>query len=113
MLNLSPVWTKSNAYELFQNNVIEIAFTEWEEPAGLGICPLDVIFSVCHTASSWLAQNETHVVVMLLLASLLLFSLSVQWMSQHLLTLGGMCAAGCMPCLHDERHSVCISNPVH
>lgn len=109
MLNLSPVWTKSNVYELFQNNVIEIAFTEWEEPAGLGICPLDVIFSVCHTASSWLAQNETHVVVMLLLASHWFCSPSVQCMS-HLLTLGRMCAAGRMPCLHDiyERHIVYI-----
>lgn len=63
VLNLGPAWGKSNAYDLFQDNVIEIAFKEWESPPGLGICPLDVIFSVCHTASSWLAQNEKHVVV--------------------------------------------------
>lgn len=65
VLNLGPAWGNHEAYELFQDNVIEIAFKEWESPPGLGICPLDVIFSVCHTASSWLAQNEKHVVVSL------------------------------------------------
>lgn len=65
VLNLGPAWGNHEAYELFQDNVIEIAFKEWESPPGLGMCPLDVIFSVCHTASSWLAQNEKHVVVSL------------------------------------------------
>lgn len=63
VLNLGPAWGNSDAYKLFQDNVIEIAFKEWESPPGLGICPLDVVFSVCHTTSSWLAQNEDHVVV--------------------------------------------------
>ena len=63
VLNLGPAWGNSDAYKLFQDNVIEIAFKEWESPPGLGICPLDVVFSVCHTTSSWLAQNDDHVVV--------------------------------------------------
>ena len=62
-LNLGPVWSNADAYNLFGNNVIEISFKEWESPPGLGICPLDVIFSVCYSISSWLSLNEDHVVV--------------------------------------------------
>lgn len=43
--------------------MIEISFKEWESPPGLGICPLDVIFSVCYSISSWLNLNADHVVV--------------------------------------------------
>ena len=62
-LNLGPVWSNADAYKLFGDNVIEISFKEWESPPGLGICPLDVIFSVCYSISSWLNLNADHVVV--------------------------------------------------
>ncbi|KAA6416552.1 MAG: hypothetical protein FRX49_13477 [Trebouxia sp. A1-2] len=63
-LNLGPAWSNSEAYALFGDNVIEISFKEWESPPGLGICPLDVIFSVCYSISSWLNLNDDHVVVL-------------------------------------------------
>lgn len=62
-LNLGPVWSNADAYKLFGDNVIEISFKEWESPPGLGICPLDVVFSVCYSISSWLNLNADHVVV--------------------------------------------------
>lgn len=62
-LNLGPAWSNSDAYALFGDNVIEISFKEWESPPGLGVCPLDVIFSVCYSISSWLNLNDDHVVV--------------------------------------------------
>ena len=55
----------AEAYALFANNVIEIPFKDWESPPGLGICPLDVIFTVSSSISSWLALNDDHVVVRL------------------------------------------------
>ncbi len=67
-LNLGPAWSNSEAYALFGDNVIEISFKEWESPPGLGICPLDVIFSVCYSISSWLNLNDDHVVVNLLIS---------------------------------------------
>ena len=57
------MWSNADAYKLFGDNVIEISFKEWESPPGLGICPLDVIFSVCYSISSWLNLNADHVVV--------------------------------------------------
>ena len=63
MLNLGPAWLSKEAYGLFNDNVIEIPFKDWESPPGLGICPLGVIFTVCSSIASWLALNEDHVVV--------------------------------------------------
>ena len=64
-LNLGPAWGNADAYKLFGDNVIEISFKDWESPPGLGICPLDVIFSVCYSISSWLNLNDDHIVVSL------------------------------------------------
>ncbi len=63
VLNLGPAWLSPEAYGLFNNNVIEIPFKDWESPPGLGICPLGVIFTVCSSIASWLALNEDNVVV--------------------------------------------------
>jgi len=63
VLNLGPAWLSAEAYVLFDNNVIEIPFKDWESPPGLGICPLGIIFTVCSSISSWLALNDEHVVV--------------------------------------------------
>lgn len=63
VINLGPTWLRSEAYSLFNNNVIENQFKEWESPPGLGICPLDVIFAVCSNLSSWLALSEKNHVV--------------------------------------------------
>ena len=63
VLNLGPAWLSPDAYALFNNNVIEIPFKDWESPPGLGICPLGVIFTVCSSIASWLALNEDNVVV--------------------------------------------------
>ena len=63
VLNLGPAWSNDEAYKLFSNNVIEIPFKDWESPPGLGVCPLDVIFTVCSSIASWLALNEDHFVV--------------------------------------------------
>ena len=52
-----------DAYALFRNNVIEIPFKYWESPPGMGLCPLDVAFTVCSSISSWLTLNEDHFVV--------------------------------------------------
>jgi hypothetical protein len=63
VVNLGPAWLSGEAYELFNSNVIEIPFKDWESPPGLGICPLGVIFTVCSSIASWLALNEGNVVV--------------------------------------------------
>ena len=63
VLNLGPAWLSGDAYELFNNSVIEIPFKDWESPPGLSICPLGVIFTVCSSIASWLALNEENVVV--------------------------------------------------
>ena len=63
VLNLGPAWLTPDAYRLFNCNVIEIPFKHWESPAGLGICPLGVVFTVCSSIASWLALNEDNVVV--------------------------------------------------
>ena len=70
ILNLGPAWLSPEAYGLFNNNVIEIPFKDWESPPGLGICPMGVIFTVCSSIASWLALNEDHVVVRLRLVLL-------------------------------------------
>ena len=70
MLNLGPAWLSKEAYGLFNDNVIEIPFKDWESPPGLGICPLGVIFTVCSSIASWLALNEDHVVVSMALCRL-------------------------------------------
>lgn len=75
VLNLGPAWLSAEAYTLFDNNVIEIPFKDWESPPGLGICPLGVIFTVCSSISSWLALNEEHVVVRVRIAYL-----SINWL---------------------------------
>ena len=63
LLNLGPLWGNSDAYDLFNSNVFEIQFKDWESPPGLGIAPLDVVFQVCLSMSSWLSLNEDHHVV--------------------------------------------------
>ena len=63
VLNLGPAWGKTEAYTLFANNVIEIPFKDWETPAGLGICPLDVTFTACASISSWLNLDDDNIVV--------------------------------------------------
>lgn len=63
VLNLGPAWLRPDAYELFNNNVIEVPFKDWESPPGLGIVPLDVMFTVCSSMASWLQLNDEHVVV--------------------------------------------------
>ncbi len=63
VLNLGPSWMNVDAYSLFRNNVIEIPFKYWESPPGMGLCPLDVAFTVCSSISSWLMLNEDHFVV--------------------------------------------------
>ena len=63
VLNLGPAWGKTDAYSLFANNVIEIPFKDWETPAGLGVCPLDVIFTACASISSWLNLDDENIVV--------------------------------------------------
>lgn len=63
ILNLGPAWGKTDAYTLFANNVIEIPFKDWETPAGLGVCPLDVIFTACASISSWLNLDDENIVV--------------------------------------------------
>ena len=65
VLNLGPAWGKTDAYSLFANNVIEIPFKDWETPAGLGVCPLDVIFTACASISSWLNLDDENIVVCL------------------------------------------------
>lgn len=63
VLNLGPSWMNVDAYSLFRNNVIEIPFKYWESPPGMGLCPLDVAFTVCSSISSWLTLNDDHFVV--------------------------------------------------
>lgn len=63
VINLGPGWLRSDAYSLFNNNVIENHFRDWESPPGLGTCPLDVIFTVCSNMSSWLDLSDTNHVV--------------------------------------------------
>jgi hypothetical protein len=63
VLNLGPAWLRPDAYALFNNNVIEVPFKDWESPPGLGIVPLDVMFTVCSSMASWLQLNDEHVVV--------------------------------------------------
>ena len=52
-----------DCYQLFRNNVIEIPFKYWESPPGLGLCPLDVLFTICSSISSWLTLHEGNFVV--------------------------------------------------
>jgi hypothetical protein len=52
-----------DSYSLFRNNVIEIPFKYWESPPGLGLCPLDVLFTVCSSISSWLTLHDGNFVV--------------------------------------------------
>ena len=78
MLNLGPAWLSKEAYGLFNDNVIEIPFKDWESPPGLGICPLGVIFTVCSSIASWLALNEDHVVVSMALCHLM-HALCIVW----------------------------------
>lgn len=63
MLNLGPAWMNGESYALFSDNVIEIPFKYWESPPGLGLCPLDVLFTVCSSISSWLTLHEGNFVV--------------------------------------------------
>eukprot|EP00884_Botryococcus_braunii_P013188 jgi/Botrbrau1/21870/Bobra.0249s0001.1 len=64
VLNLGPAWLRPDAYALFNNNVIEVPFKDWESPPGLGVVPLDVMFTVCSSMASWLQLNDEHVVVL-------------------------------------------------
>ena len=63
VLNLGPAWMNVDSYSLFRNNVIEIPFKYWESPPGLGLCPLDVLFTVCSSISSWLTLHDGNFVV--------------------------------------------------
>jgi hypothetical protein len=70
VLNLGPTWLKSDVYELFSNNVIEVK-GEYETPPGQGIVSLSIIFEACTSISSWLNMDDENIVVRtpLLLAS--------------------------------------------
>ena len=63
VLNLGPAWMNAESYALFRDNVIEIPFKYWESPPGLGLCPLDVLFTVCSSIASWLTLHEGNFVV--------------------------------------------------
>ena len=59
-----PAWRNQAAYALFHNNVYEgLYFKEWDVPAGLGICPLDIIYQMCDVISNWLSMADNNVVV--------------------------------------------------
>ena len=63
-LNNGPAWRHADAYVLYDNNVFEqLFYKEWESPAGLGICPLDIIFQLCETITNWLTMAERNFVV--------------------------------------------------
>lgn len=66
VLNLGPAWMNGECYSLFRDNVIELPFKYWESPPGLGLCPLDVLFTVCSSISSWLSLHEANYVVRIL-----------------------------------------------
>ena len=51
VLNMGPAWIDASAYALFGNNVIEVPFRDWECPPGVGVLPLDVLFTACSTVS--------------------------------------------------------------
>lgn len=63
IINLGPKWMDMSVYSAFGNNVVEVPFTNWESPPGIGLCPLDVLFTVCSSISSWLKLNDDHIVV--------------------------------------------------
>ena len=70
-LNNGPAWRHADAYALYDNNVFEqLFYKEWESPAGLGICPLDIIYQMCDTISNWLSMADKNIVVRALPACL-------------------------------------------
>ena len=62
VVNLGPSSDQS-IHELFEGNLIELPAYWHERPPGLGICPLDIIFSVCSSIHNWLKTSEKNVVV--------------------------------------------------
>lgn len=66
LINLSPVLRNSDAYACFGSSVGVMEFPQdfWEQPAGLGLCPLDVICNICSNIHTWLTLSPGNVVVL-------------------------------------------------
>jgi len=62
VLNLGPTWLKSDIYDLFNNNVIEVK-GEYETPPGQGIVALSIMFEACTSIASWLKMDSDNIAV--------------------------------------------------
>jgi hypothetical protein len=65
VLNLGPSWPDAQASKAFSDSISELKNNAWEQPAGMGICPLDTLFNACMTIHRWLALQEENVAVRL------------------------------------------------
>jgi hypothetical protein len=60
-INLSVPWPAALCDMLY--NVREVANGDFETPPGLGICPLDVLFTTCRLIHAWMSGGPTQAVV--------------------------------------------------
>ncbi|CAL8470256.1 g9798 [Coccomyxa elongata] len=63
-MNLGPNWTTAEAGRAFADSITEMKVDGWEQPPGLGICPLDTLFNACTTIHRWLSLQDDNVAVL-------------------------------------------------
>jgi hypothetical protein len=63
VINLGPIWPTAEAGRAFADSISEMKEDAWEQPPGLGICPLDTLFNACTTIHRWLSLQDDNVAV--------------------------------------------------
>lgn len=53
----------AEAGRAFADSITEMKVDGWEQPPGLGICPLDTLFNACTTIHRWLSLQDDNVAV--------------------------------------------------
>ena len=78
LANFGPIWGSAEVYKWFSgfSSVLELDWTAWERPPGIGSLPLDGLLSMCQAMFTWLHAADDHVVVRSLTLFLWLCSLS-------------------------------------
>ena len=63
VINLGPSWPNAEASRTFGDAIPELKNIAWERPPGMGICPLDTLFSACALIHRWLTLQTDNIVV--------------------------------------------------